>query len=217
MPKGGDNTARRKWDAEEFAERARERQEAEKAEARGEGEGLTAKQKRLREKDPLHMGLITERAALKQRDTRIDLSSRVGTVQIISANAGRAQQYGFWCAVCEVGMQDSQSYLDHVNGKQHHRLLGMSMRTERSNKEQVKNKFQELKRKRDQPKLSAGDEYEARLSRMQEEEEALKEARKQRKLAKKQEAEAAKQKELEAAEEGMDPEMMAMMGFSGFK
>lgn len=41
-------------------------------------------------------------------------------------------QAGYYCSVCECILRDSQSYLDHINGKFHNRALGMSMRVERS-------------------------------------------------------------------------------------
>ncbi len=46
-------------------------------------------------------------------------------------------QAGYYCSVCDCILRDSQSYLDHINGKWHNRALGMSMRVERSNADQV--------------------------------------------------------------------------------
>jgi hypothetical protein len=39
--------------------------------------------------------------------------------------------------VCNCVLRDSQSYLDHVNGKYHQRALGMNMNVEKSSLEQV--------------------------------------------------------------------------------
>lgn len=47
-------------------------------------------------------------------------------------------QAGYYCSVCECILRDSQSYLDHINGKYHNRALGMSMRVERSTAEDVR-------------------------------------------------------------------------------
>ena len=41
-------------------------------------------------------------------------------------------QAGYYCSVCDCILRDSQSYLDHINGKWHNRALGTSMRVERS-------------------------------------------------------------------------------------
>lgn len=46
-------------------------------------------------------------------------------------------QAGYYCSVCDCILRDSQSYLDHLNGKWHNRALGMSMRVEKSTAEQV--------------------------------------------------------------------------------
>ena len=46
-------------------------------------------------------------------------------------------QAGYYCSVCECILRDSQSYLDHINGKYHNRALGMSMRVEQSTADQV--------------------------------------------------------------------------------
>ena len=40
--------------------------------------------------------------------------------------------------MCDCVLRDSQSYLDHINGKYHNRALGMSMNVERSTTEQVR-------------------------------------------------------------------------------
>ena len=47
-------------------------------------------------------------------------------------------QAGYYCSVCECILRDSQSYLDHINGKFHNRALGMSMRVERSTANDVR-------------------------------------------------------------------------------
>lgn len=46
-------------------------------------------------------------------------------------------QAGYYCSVCDCILRDSQSYLDHINGKWHNRALGTSMRVERSTADEV--------------------------------------------------------------------------------
>ena len=219
MPKAVDNTSRRKWDREEFEGRAEARQ-AEEGGEEGDGEGLTLKQRKQRELDPLHLGLIERRSALRGRDVVVDVGRAVGRTQVVSLGGDLSQQGGFYCSVCDCRMADSQSYLDHINGKRHHRLLGMSMKTERANVEQVKDRLKAAAERRKRPQLSAGEDYDARLARLMEEDEELREQRKRRKLERKVAAKEEKkqaQEEEEAAEaEGANPDMLAMMGFSGF-
>ena len=48
-------------------------------------------------------------------------------------------------------MKDSSAYLNHINGRNHIRHLGKSMRVEKSSFEQVKNRLEFLKRKAREP------------------------------------------------------------------
>lgn len=62
-----------------------------------------------------------------------------------------ALQAGYYCNVCDCILRDSQSYLDHINGKYHNRALGMSMVVEKSTADDVRKKFDELKKTKDDP------------------------------------------------------------------
>jgi hypothetical protein len=132
---GVDNTARRTWDREEFREKA-EKREAEEAD---EEESIHAIKKRKRlERDPLHQGLIVARSNLTSRDYELNLTERLNKTQVIGLNTPLNQQAGYYCKTCDCVLRDSQSYLDHINGKYHNRALGMSMRVEKSTVEQVR-------------------------------------------------------------------------------
>jgi U4/U6.U5 tri-snRNP component SNU23 len=133
---GVDNTARRVWDKEEFAEKAAKR-EAEAAAADDEDSALAIKKRKRLERDPLHQGLIVARSNLQKRDYAVNLSDRLGKTQVIGLNTPLNQQAGYYCSVCDCVLRDSQSYLDHINGKYHNRALGMSMKVEKSSVEQV--------------------------------------------------------------------------------
>ena len=114
------------------------------------------------ERDPLHQGKIVERSKLGQRNFSLDLTSRLGKTQVVtnstplnqqvsarsgqlrhcrqpklSPHAAPAPQAGYYCSVCDCILRDSQSYLDHINGKWHNRALGMSMRVERVSADEV--------------------------------------------------------------------------------
>lgn len=104
------------------------------------------RRKRL-ERDPLHQGLIVQRAHLKSRDYQIDLSSRLGKTQVVGLNAPLSQQAGYYCNICDCVLRDSASYLDHINGKWHNRALGLSMRVEKSTVDQVKQRLEAHKKK----------------------------------------------------------------------
>ena len=60
----------------------------------------------------------SQRAFLKSRVGKIDLDTKVGKVEVINpTSAGDYRGAGFWCDVCTCLLQDSASYLDHINGK----------------------------------------------------------------------------------------------------
>ncbi|KAK1442671.1 zinc finger matrin-type protein 2 [Babesia gibsoni] len=71
------------------------------------------------------------RENLKRRTETIDVTKDVGKVRVISALTHKSQQGGFYCKVCDCLLQDSQAYLDHLNGRKHNRMLGMTMRVEK--------------------------------------------------------------------------------------
>eukprot|EP00899_Mesostigma_viride_P003099 jgi/Mesvir1/12790/Mv22841-RA.1 len=196
--KGVDNTNRRKWDKEEFSARARERlKELEEDEDEDE---LPA---RKEPKPP-----PVQRAPLKQRDFEVHLDSNLGKTQVVTHQTPLSGQAGYYCKVCECVVKDSANYLDHINGKKHQRALGMSMRVERKTAEDVRERFQQLKRKAS-TQTTAEEEFDARIQRAMEEDEKRKKEKKEKKRDKQ---EAPPADDLE----GVDPEMAALMGFGGF-
>ena len=219
VPKGKaatvDNTARRTWDKEEFKHKAQERED--KAKARDKEEVMDARRRKRLERDPLHQGLIVERSSLKQREYQIDLQSRLGKTQVVGLNTPLNQQAGYFCSVCDCILRDSQSYLDHINGKWHNRALGMTMKVEKVSVDQIKTKLEEVKRKKEayNPDDYLPDGFDRRIIEAEEAEERAKEERREKKKERRRE----KERLAEAGEgegEGMDPDMMVLMGFGGF-
>eukprot|EP00803_Ostreobium_quekettii_P005168 evm.model.scf_1525.3 EVM.evm.TU.scf_1525.3 scf_1525:10053-14977(+) len=217
--KGGvDHTYRRTWDKEEYAEAAEEREKKEKEK---EDNPMDAKRRRRWERDPLHQGLIVQRDHLKSRDFQLDLTSRLGKTQVITLNTPLNQQAGYYCSVCDCILRDSQSYLDHINGKWHNRALGMSMRVERSTAEQVRNRMEMHRKRKGREKASEleGEGLDGRELEV-EEEEAGEEGDLEGGDGGRQEGGKRKKNKtgLDTSEEpeGLDEEAAAMMGFAGF-
>lgn len=44
----------------------------------------------------------------------------------------------YYCDVCKVGCKDSLTFLDHLNGRSHNKLLGMSMVVEKVSVDKIK-------------------------------------------------------------------------------
>ncbi|BBH06496.1 C2H2 and C2HC zinc fingers superfamily protein [Prunus dulcis] len=199
---GVDNTFRRKFDREEFLERARERE-------RQEEEGPHKSKSK---------GPPVQRKPLKHRDYEVDLESRLGKTQVVTPIAPLSQQAGYFCSVCECVVKDSANYLDHINGKKHQRALGMSMRVERASLQQVQERFEKLKKRKTDGTFTEQD-LDERILKQQQEEEERKRQRRERKKEKKvgriDTLNTNKEKIVEEETE-MDPDVAAMMGFGGF-
>ncbi|ERN14255.1 zinc finger matrin-type protein 2 [Amborella trichopoda] len=191
---GVDNTHRRKWDREEYLQRAREREEQEE-------EGRLKSKARV---------TPVQRKPLKHRDYEVDLVSRLGKTQVVTPIAPLSQQAGYYCGVCECVVKDSANYLDHINGKKHQRALGMSMRVERASLQQVQDRFEILKKRKVAGSFTEQD-LDDRILKQQEEEEERRRQRRERKKEKK------KEKAVEDDVEEGDTDMAAMMGFGGFR
>ena len=131
------------------------------------------------------------------------------------------------------------TYLDHINGRKHQRKLGFSMRVERSTKDQMLGRLSQLAKEKE--RLEKKDEiieeptnYDQVVKSKDEDEARKKEEKKKRRLEKKkqkkqeaanqstkppedhEEAEGGEEEEVEVEAESIDPDMAAMMGFSGF-
>ncbi|PRW61183.1 zinc finger matrin-type 2-like [Chlorella sorokiniana] len=207
-PKGVVNTFRRTWDKEEYREKAEER---EKEEAKVEDEALALKKRKRLERDPLHQGLIVARANLKARDYQIDLAAKLNKTQMVSVAMPLSQQAGYYCNVCDCVLRDSQSYLDHINGKWHNRALGMSMRVEKSTAEQVRQRLEEAKKRKEGGSSSVADFAPDGFEQLAQKEAAKEEERRSGKRRR-----GGSDGEDNDEEEDVDPEMAALMGFGGF-
>ncbi len=51
------------------------------------------------------------------------------------------QASAFFCELCKCALKDSTAWFDHINGKKHNRLKGMSMVVERVDVDKVRAKL----------------------------------------------------------------------------
>eukprot|EP00536_Pseudo-nitzschia_multiseries_P015044 jgi/Psemu1/320780/estExt_fgenesh1_pm.C_8120003 len=137
---------------------------------------------------------------------------------------------GWHCKVCDCFLKDSLAYLDHINGRKHQRNLGYSMRVERSTKDQVVSRLESLVKARERTKkgpaldhlMENEEDFEevvkAKDQELKRKKEERKRERKKRKDRQNSQIDTEKQESpsKEQNDEGIDPNIAAMMGFSGF-
>ncbi|GAX23273.1 U4/U6.U5 tri-snRNP component SNU23 [Fistulifera solaris] len=234
------NVSRRKWDVESYEQRAKERQAREEEAGSLEdtrkkatdNSTLNTKNEDDSNKEEFQAAPAdaagpegSKRAFLRARQQAIDLESKVGTSEMVSAdNAVVKSGIGWHCKVCDCFLKDSLTYLDHINGKKHQRKLGFTMRVERSTKDQVLDRLKSITQTTKLQKetslhdiVDLDELVQSKDEAMQREREEKKRIRKERKAKEKQQQEEEEDEGEEEVEvEGIDPAIAAMMGFSGF-
>ena len=69
----------------------------------------------------------------------------IGKQFIVSKDSKIEEVSAFYCELCKCALKDSTAWYDHINGKKHNRLKGMSMIVERVEVDRVKAKLESLK------------------------------------------------------------------------
>lgn len=87
----------------------------------------------------------SERAFLQSRTADLGIESKLGKRRLVTEATPASQVGGYWCETCQCTLRDSATYLDHINGKNHQRRLGFTMRVERSSVDAVRDRFTKLK------------------------------------------------------------------------
>ncbi len=134
------NNFRREWNIEEFEAKAKARLDAELALE-------SERESKVTEPQP-----IVQRAPLQRRTEDLRLAEYVGSRRVVTgAEAIAGNMAGsYYCKVCDCSLRDSANYLAHINGRKHNRMLGMSMRAERSTLGEVKARLEAHKREREE-------------------------------------------------------------------
>jgi U4/U6.U5 tri-snRNP component SNU23 len=218
----GDTDFRKKYDLEEYAAKAKAREEAEREERKARYEAKLAGKKYYKPRDG------TEELTTARNATQ-DWSKLVGTSTLVPAGAGvgkRGRGAGFYCEACDLTFKDNLQFLDHQNSMQHLSATGRTSEVKRATAEDVHRRIEVLWEKMQEQKRDEVVTLQERLEvRKEEEEKEREEKRRKRK-----EADAKKKlKKEEAAKERMDygediridgehdeDDMMAALGFKGF-
>ncbi|KAF4621097.1 hypothetical protein D9613_000447 [Agrocybe pediades] len=207
--KAADTDFRKKWDKEEYAERAKKKDQEERERMQENEERLKqGKRPRKTRKDDLPKP--TE--LMKQREAPLELDKNLGKTMVVQNPGGKGPgQPGFYCETCNRTYKDSVGYLDHINSRAHLRALGQTTKIERSTLAQVQARIAYLREKTKEAASAKEFDFDKRLAEVREKERALREQKKAEKKAEKEKARLAM-----IDDTNVDTEMAAMMGFGGF-
>lgn len=140
-----DDYGRRVWDKQYFKQKVEEKKNEEDADA-DENELLLRLMPNYKKKKEFPK--VTEKKLLEGRKEEISLDKNLGKVHILTLKTPKEQQGGYYCEICDCVLKDSQTYLDHINGKNHNRMLGFSMNVKKVTVDEVKKKLELLKKKK---------------------------------------------------------------------
>ncbi|KAJ1988973.1 U4/U6.U5 snRNP associated protein [Coemansia sp. RSA 1358] len=160
------------------------------------------------------------RELLQARKHTINLEGMVGKTQVVQSSSAASGQPGFYCKVCDITVKDSMSYLDHINGKNHQRMLNRSMKVAAETVADVIAKLQSLREAKRRQQM-AGSEYNfhEQVSKQQqidqEKRQRRKEARRRRRLAQTYEEESVDGESID--EDDTSKMMEQMLGTASFK
>ena len=143
-----DTSFRRTWDREEYAAKAAEREQKIKEEGKARREAALAGKKYIRRASTPPDAKDTE-----ARKARLNVADQVGKTQLVAVGAGqgkRGKGAGFYCDACDLTFKDNLQFVEHLNSKQHLVNTGESGEVRRAGLEEVKERFEWLKRKREE-------------------------------------------------------------------
>ncbi|KAJ6625471.1 hypothetical protein B0H10DRAFT_2001478 [Mycena sp. CBHHK59/15] len=205
-----DTDFRKKWDKEEYAERAK-KHDLEEKERMQENEERMRQGKRPR-KGPRKDDLPKPTELMKQREAPLELDKNLNKTMVVQNPGGKGPgQPGFHCETCNRTYKDSVGYLDHINSRAHLRALGQTTKLERSTLQQVRDRIALLREKTKDATTAKTFDFDERIAKVKANEIALRE---QKKAAKQAEKERIRLEMIENT--AGDDEMARMMGFGGF-
>ena len=145
-----DTSFRKTWDREEYAQKAVEREQRLKDEGKAKYEAAAAGKK-------YHARASTPEDArdTEARRSRLDVSAQIGKTMLVPAGSAvgkRGKGAGFYCDACDLTFKDNLQFVEHLNSKQHLYATGQSGEVKRATLEDVVERLEYLKRKREEEK-----------------------------------------------------------------
>jgi len=217
-----DTNFRKKYDREEYAQKAKEREAKEKEEGRLRYEAKLAGKK-------YYAPLTGAETLTEARSTRLDPSQNVGKIVLVPAGAAtgkRGRGAGFYCEACDLTFKDNLQYVEHENSMQHLRNIGQTGEVRRATAEEVHERIRVLWEGYLEERRGEGKTLGERLEARRVEEEREREERRVRKQEllkrRREERERDREVKMEYGEdvrvegEHDEDDMLALMGMKGF-
>lgn len=111
------------------------------------------------------------------------MADQVGKTQLVPAGATqgkRGKGAGFYCDACDLTYKDNLQFVEHLNSKQHLVNTGESGEVRRATLDEVKERFDYLKRKRADEKAREVVDFSARIEVAKEQEEKEREEKRRK-------------------------------------
>ncbi|CZT20781.1 related to C2H2 finger domain protein [Ramularia collo-cygni] len=173
-----DTSFRKTWNRDEYAAKASERDVKIKEEGKARYEAaLEGKKYHQRASTP------PDARETEARKARLNVADQVGKTQLVVAGAGqgkRGKSAGFYCDACDLTYKDNLQYVEHLNSKQHLIATGETGEVKRATLDDVKERFEYLKRKRDEEKARDAVDLTTRIEVAKEQEEREREEKRRK-------------------------------------
>jgi U4/U6.U5 tri-snRNP component SNU23 len=217
-----DTDFRKKFNREEYAEKARVREAKEKEESKARYEAKLAGRK-------YYAPLTGAETLTEARASRLDVAANVGKISLLPVGAAtgkRGRGAGFYCEACDLTFKDNLQWVEHENSMQHLRAIGQTGEVRRATAEEVHERIERLWERMQEEKRGEVKTLKERLEGRAEDEEKAREERrrKRREVAERRREEKEKEVRVKAeydedvrveGEHDVD-DMAALMGFGGF-
>ncbi|KAK5108150.1 hypothetical protein LTR62_008746 [Meristemomyces frigidus] len=181
------DTHRRTWDRSEYTAKAEQREQRIKEEGKARHQAaLEGKKYHRRASTP------EDTKDTSAREARLNVAEQVGKTQIIVAGAGqgkRGKSAGFYCEVCDLTYKDNLQFVEHLNSRQHLVASGESGEVKRATLEEVKVRFEYLRRKREEERAREVVDLGARIEVAQEQHDREREEKRRRRNEKRRKTE----------------------------
>ena len=136
-----DTDFRKTWDADEYAAKAKAKDDARREEAKLRYEAKLEGKTYHKYVDPATL------SSTSARGSRLDVASMVGKSTMVPAGSGvgkRGRGAGFYCEACDLTYKDNVQYIEHLNSKGHLVNTGQSGEVARATVQDVRDKIDEL-------------------------------------------------------------------------